>query len=129
VYELSMESDFAAAHRLTGYQGPCENLHGHNWKVRIVVKGESLDPRGMVMDFREIKDRVNLIVSRLDHRYLNELPPFDRTNPTTENLARHICETLAADLPEPLRVARVEVWESDSASAAYIPGESAGQPT
>ncbi|MFH0910018.1 MAG: 6-carboxytetrahydropterin synthase QueD [Planctomycetota bacterium] len=123
MYELSVEREFAAAHRLKGYQGPCENLHGHNWKVGVKVESESLNDFGMVMDFKDLKALVQEAVDALDHKYLNEVPPFDRENPTTENLARHLCEGLSARLPPGIRLARVEVWESSRAGAAYVPEE------
>lgn len=122
MYELQVETEFSAAHNLRGYEGLCENLHGHNWRVETTVRSPLLNDLGMVMDFRDLKAALNAIMETLDHKYLNDIPPFDKENPTTERLARHICETLAAQLPEHVEVARVTIWESARSCAAYIPG-------
>ena len=121
MYQLDVESDFAAAHQLREYRGQCENLHGHNWRVRLSVRGDTLDASGMLIDFAVLKHELRDACRALDHRFLNELPPFDRVNPTSENLARHLAEALAARLPAGVRVAAVRVWESDRASASYFP--------
>jgi len=117
-----VEGEFAAAHRLVGYEGLCENLHGHNWKVEVTVRSPVLNNMGMVMDFKDIKAAVGEILERLDHKYLNEVPPFDSENPTTEHLARHIATELEPRLPDKARVGCVRIWESPRASAAYRPG-------
>ncbi|MBN1257651.1 MAG: 6-carboxytetrahydropterin synthase QueD [Planctomycetes bacterium] len=124
MYELTIETDFAAAHRLNGYDGPCENLHGHNWKVLVAVRSQVVNNLQMVMDFKDLKALVNPILDGFDHKYLNEIPPFDTENPTTERISRHLAELLAGKLPEGIKVARIQVWESDRASAAYLPDES-----
>lgn len=121
MYELHCVTDFAAAHNLRGYKGLCENLHGHNWTVEIFIASRELDSLGMVMDFKEVKALLSTILERLDHKYLNELEPFDTINPTTENLARVIATDMEAALPEHIWVRRVEVWESPRCSAAYMP--------
>ena len=120
MYELAVETEFAAAHRLEGYKGLCENLHGHNWQVMVVVRSAVLNDLGMVMDFKELRSAVDAILNQLDHKFLNDIPPFDKMNPTTENLARYIAETLDANLPEGVQVERVQVWESGKSSAAFI---------
>lgn len=119
MYRLSVEGAFAAAHQLRGYYGRCENLHGHNWLVRLTVEGETLDERGMLLDFCELKQRLQTTLDRLDHQYLNTLSPFDRINPTSENLARWIAENL--ELPSPIRITEVTVWESERCCATYLP--------
>jgi 6-pyruvoyltetrahydropterin/6-carboxytetrahydropterin synthase len=119
MYELTIETDFAAAHRLVAYEGLCENLHGHNWKVDVTVKSPSLDKLGMVMDFKDLKSAMAEIMETFDHKYLNEIAPFVEINPTTENLSRVIAELLQAKLPDPVRVNSIRVWESPRASATY----------
>ncbi|HXI10052.1 MAG TPA: 6-carboxytetrahydropterin synthase QueD [Thermodesulfobacteriota bacterium] len=119
MYELTVEATFSAAHNLRGYLGACENLHGHNWKVEVRVVSETLDGVGMVIDFRKLKAETNRIIEGLDHRYLNEVPPFDRENATAENISRHIYLKLKESLGPGVRVSRVTVWESENAAAAY----------
>ncbi|NLW51269.1 MAG: 6-carboxytetrahydropterin synthase QueD [Candidatus Brocadiaceae bacterium] len=128
MYELSIEADFAAAHCLRGYPGDCERLHGHNWRVQVRVRAAGLDALGMVIDFRELRRLLDAALSELDHRYLNELPPFDEVNPTTENLCRHIAERLASQLPAGVSVRRVTCWESDRCAASYLPPAAGEEP-
>ncbi|HEX9190474.1 MAG TPA: 6-carboxytetrahydropterin synthase QueD [Candidatus Deferrimicrobiaceae bacterium] len=118
-YTLTVRTSFAAAHRLREYDGNCERLHGHNWQVEISVASERLDDRGIAVDFRAIKAAVNDLLSGLDHRYLNEVPPFDRLNPSSENVARYLFEELEGKVPAPARIAVVTVWESEDARAEY----------
>jgi len=125
MYELIIESEFSAAHRLREYDGACENLHGHNWRVELVVAGEQLGNLGMLMDFRDLKRILNEILDRFDHAYLNDLPEFQAQNPTTENIARLVYHTCAGRLPAGIRVSSVAVWESAKAGARY--SESAGR--
>ncbi len=119
LYALTVRMSFAAAHRLRDYEGNCERLHGHNWEVEATVESRSLDPRGMAIDFRAIKAALGEALARFDHMYLNEVPPFDALNPSSENLARHVFEDLERRIPPPVRVARVAVWESGDARAEY----------
>ena len=92
MFELTVEDTFDAAHQLKGYEGPCENLHGHTWKVRVVVSGRKLNKLGMLLDFKEIKTALKRVLSGLDHRNLNDLPDFKKANPTSENVAVKIYE-------------------------------------
>ncbi|MBI5904974.1 MAG: 6-carboxytetrahydropterin synthase QueD [Deltaproteobacteria bacterium] len=118
-YSLTVRSTFAAAHRLREYEGNCERLHGHNWRVEVTVESDALDDRGIALDFRTIKSSLSELLSRFDHLYLNDVPPFDALNPSSENLARHLFEEMGKKTPAPARVARVTVWESDDARAEY----------
>lgn len=116
MYSLKVESNFSSAHNLRAYKGKCEELHGHNWKVEATAESPGLDKIGMVMDFKLIKDELNHILDRFDHKYLNKLKPFDKINPTSENIARFIFETLKS------RVAglkSITVWENSTSSATY----------
>ncbi len=120
MYELTIRQTFSSAHNLRGYDGACENLHGHNWKVEVSVTADELDHLGMVVDFKKLKVETKKTLSRLDHRYLNEVPPFDKENATAENLARFIFNELSGVLNGgPATVSKVVVWESDDACAAY----------
>lgn len=120
MYELTIISDFAAAHNLRFYEGECERLHGHNWKVEVTVAGRKLDRSGLAMDFKVLKKILENILERLDHKYLNEIMPFDRENPSSENIARYIFNQFKEEIKgKGIKVARVRVWESDNAAATY----------
>jgi len=119
MFELIVESDFAAAHFLREYQGRCESLHGHNWRVEVRLQAQELDKLGMVMDFGDVKKFVNRVLDDLDHGCLNEKIPFDTLNPTTENIARYLYHELARQLPDHVRVSRVAAWETDHCGASY----------
>jgi len=125
MYELAVEAEFAAAHRLNGYKGACERLHGHNWRVVAVVRSTELNELGMVLDFKDLRAHLEAVLDRLDHMYLNDVPPFDEENPTTECIARHVAEALAGRLTEPVEVDRVQVWESQGSCATYLACEPA----
>ncbi|MCA6084892.1 6-carboxytetrahydropterin synthase QueD [Candidatus Endomicrobiellum agilis] len=116
-YKLSVTRSFSSAHCLREYKGKCENLHGHNWKIRAAFYGTKLDDTGMLMDFADIKAHLDKIVAYLDHKFLNEIGPFDRVNPTAENIAAFILVQLKNVKTENARVCEVEVWESESSSA------------
>ena len=120
MYELVVHAGFAAAHRLREYHGDCENLHGHNWKLEVVLSARKLDKLGMVCDFRVVKQHLAAVTDRLDHKYLNELTEFAKRNPTTENVAAFVSRELAKLLPRGVRVAMVTAWESDGCGATYI---------
>lgn len=119
MYYLQVEDDFASAHQLREYKGKCENLHGHNWRVMVRVKGERLDGTGMLLDFGILKRLVKDTLDRLDHKFLNETPPFDRINPTSENLSRHLFEEMGRALPDGVLVHDITVWESEKCAAIY----------
>jgi len=120
MYELKIISQFAAAHQLRGIRGGCENLHGHNWKIEVCIAGSKLGDDGLLIDFREIKGETKTILDALDHKFLNELEPFKSMEPSSENIARHIFESLSQSLDtQGVKVSRVTAWESDSACATY----------
>jgi len=121
MYEVMVEGSFSAAHNLRGYKKKCEELHGHNWKVRVGIQSEKLDGIGMLIDFREVRDYLERILEKLDHKYLNEISHFKMTNPTSENIARFIYQELKNQLKgSHYRVSKVTVWESDTTSATYF---------
>ncbi|MDR0822728.1 MAG: 6-carboxytetrahydropterin synthase QueD [Endomicrobium sp.] len=116
-YKLSVAKSFAGAHCLREYKGKCENLHGHNWKIRVAFCGTKLNSQGMLIDFGDIKKHLDKIISYLDHKFLNELTPFDKINPTAENIASFILGQLKSVETKNAKVSEVEVWESHSSSA------------
>ena len=128
VWQLTVKGDFAAAHALRCYHGKCENLHGHNYTVEIVVEGEELLPGAEYLcDFTELKVLLKEITNSLDHRYLNETPPFDRLNPSSENLARYIWQQMSSRLPHHVRMVRATVAETPKQSATYFERRSSEQ--
>ena len=124
MFELTVRTEFAAAHRLRGYKGACEKLHGHNWKVDVVIEAARLDKLGMLMDFKDVKAVVDDILDKLDHELLNDLPPFRKVNPSSENIAKFIARELAKRLPRGVQVKSVTSWESDRCGATYVPEKS-----
>jgi len=120
MYTLTVEMKFASAHQLRQYMGRCENLHGHSWKVQVSVTAQKLNKIGLAMDFTELKRITNEIVSPLDHTCLNSLPPFTDINPSSENIACWIFNSLKEKLlGYEVKLKSVTVWESDTASATY----------
>ncbi len=120
MFVLKIVTDFASAHSLRGYPGDCSRLHGHNWQVEVSVESEVLDATGIAIDFREIKKQTKEIVKRLDHQYLNEIPPFDQLNPTAENIAKYFYEEVGQLINnQDVRVCEVIIWETPRASVAY----------
>ena len=118
MYELTISGSFASAHFLKGYNGPCEQLHGHTWKVEITIVADALNDIGVVVDFKVLKGWMNSLLEQLDHACLNDLPAFQEQNPTTENLARFLYHTFA-ERCQPHRVKQVRIWESDSSAVTY----------
>jgi len=123
MFEISVEHTFAAGHALREYKGKCENLHGHNYRVRVTLAGSKLNAAGLLMDFVDVRNEIKGLVEKLDHHFLNDIPPFDQLNPSAENLAKYICDGIEPHVTaHGLRVRHVTVWETDTTSAAYIPG-------
>ena len=124
MYELDITREFSAAHMLKGYDGLCSNLHGHNWTVQVFIRACQLDDIGIAADFTIIKRVLTEILSRFDHKYLNELPEFQGINPTSENIARILYEKLAPAVNIPgVKLDRVRVCESPTSGATYIPDQ------
>jgi len=122
MYRLKVQDYFSSAHYLRNYKGACENLHGHNWKVELVVEGETLNETELLIDFKDLKRVLKEVLSELDHRLINELPYFKEKNPSSENLARYIFEKVKEKLrayPQ-VRVKEVTVFETEKASATYF---------
>jgi len=126
MFEVTVEETFAAGHALRGYHGKCENVHGHNYKVHVTIQGERLDATGLLVDFVELKRLLHAAVERLDHQFLNDVPPFDVQNPSAENMAKYFYDKIRtgmndAALQVPVEVSQVRIWETDTSVAAYRP--------
>ena len=120
MFELMVEISFSAAHQLRGYKGACEKLHGHNWKVQVHVVSERLNEIDIAIDFHELKRLADEVIAPLDHSFLNEIFPFTEKNPSSENVAKWIYDSLKKRVnSDTLDISAVTVWESDTASATY----------
>jgi 6-pyruvoyltetrahydropterin/6-carboxytetrahydropterin synthase len=121
MYELMVEANFSAAHQLRNYQGKCESLHGHNWRVQVVVRAEGLNDIGLAIDFTELKRELKSLLAQLDHLCLNQLSMFCEDNPSSENIARWLYNELGQNPAlADVKIHLVRVWESDAACAAYF---------
>lgn len=129
MFEVTVEQTFAAGHSLREYKGKCENIHGHNYRVRITVEGDRLNRIGLLVDFVDLKRAVRKVIDRLDHQFINDLEPFTTVNPSAENLAKYFYDEVSAALnleansfnENPVRIAQVKIWETDTSIAVYRP--------
>ena len=120
-WKLTVRSEFSAAHALRHYQGKCEHLHGHNYAVEVVVKGDTLsNDTELLMDFGDLKTLLKHALEPLDHAYINDVPPFDVSNPSSENIARYIWKQMAPALPANVAMHSVTVAEKGIQSATYM---------
>ena len=123
MFEVTVEDSFAAGHYLRDYKGKCENPHGHNYKVRVTLRGKDLDKAGLLLDFKDLKEVMKSVIERLDHQMLNEVEPFTALNPSAENLARYFYEQagtrLKAITQGRVSVGDVTIWETDTTTARY----------
>lgn len=119
MFRVGVKRKFSAAHSLREYDGNCERLHGHNWVVEAIIKGDDIDHLGMLVDFRVVKKGLDEILDSLDHRYLNELPIFKNGNPSSENIAKYIYHKLSGIMGKGVQLVEVKVWESDDSWASY----------
>jgi len=120
MYRLTIKTGFAAAHNLINYQGDCENLHGHNWKVEVTVTARELDQAGLAIDFKVLKRETNALLDELDHKYVNQHHFFQDISPSSENISRYLYQELSKRLNDNnIKVERIGVWESDNACAEY----------
>jgi len=122
MYQVSVELHFDAAHFLRGYQGKCEALHGHRYRVVAKLKAVKVDDIGLAYDFSLLKKHLGEIISRFDHTCLNDVPPFDRINPSSENIASTIYTELKPKVAgDSVSLLNVEVWESPESGVVYSP--------
>jgi len=123
MYEIMVENHFEAAHYLRGYQGKCEAMHGHRYKVVVRIQATELNDIGLSLDFTDIKAKLALVLERLDHTCLNDLPMFEKINPSAENIASYIYHRMAEKLAaEPATLLAVEAWETPYQGVSYRPG-------
>ncbi len=136
MFRITVEDTFAAGHALRGYRGKCENVHGHNYKVRVTLEGAELNSIGLLYDFKDLKEAIHCAIRKLDHQFLNDVPPFDVLNPSAENIAKYFHDEIGRLLPRgspadagngnppsaPCCVERVTVWETDTTTATYFAG-------
>jgi 6-pyruvoyltetrahydropterin/6-carboxytetrahydropterin synthase len=122
-FNITTTRHFSASHQLRLYDGSLEPLHGHNWRVRVTVASAELDSMGVVMDFHDLERRLDAIIAPFHNRNLNDVLPFrdGAINPSAENVSLHIGRLLARELPAGVRLTRVEVWETSTNRATYIP--------
>ena len=130
MYEISVEKHFEAAHYLRGYQGKCENVHGHRYRIVVKVSADKLNDIGLAYDFTDLKRHLNAILERFDHACLNDITPFDKINPSAENIASAIYKELKKKLSKdpfgdaqgkPIKLTAVEAWESPEQGVSYKP--------
>ena len=121
MYEVIVKAGFSAAHQLRYHDGKYENLHGHNWTAIVTVETKELDAIGVGIDFVVLKKNVEEILSRLDYKNINEVPPFDSKNPSAENISRWLFDELASSInSDNAQLKRVEIREFDDSGAAYF---------
>ena len=124
MFEVIVDESFAAGHALRGYRGKCENVHGHNYKVRVTLAGPQLDSVGLLCDFVVLKQVIRDVIAAIDHKFLNDLPPFDVVNPSAENIAKFFYDQAAEKLPRAsndARISSITIWETDTSAATYRP--------
>jgi 6-pyruvoyltetrahydropterin/6-carboxytetrahydropterin synthase len=131
MFQVWVEESFSAGHALRGYRGKCENVHGHNYKVRVALEGAALNSIGLLCDFKDLKDAIHTTIRKLDHQFINDVPPFTELNPSAENLARYFHDEVSRLIAQqsgssngnppsaPCRVQHVTVWETDNTTATY----------
>lgn len=119
MYRLSIETKISAAHQLRDYDGPCARVHGHNWKIKVEVAADKLNEVGIAIDFSDLKNITWNVIGRFDHNNFNELEPFDKLNPTAENIAKYFYEKISTQLPQGIVLTVIEIWETDKYRVAY----------
>ncbi len=120
-YTISTAVEFSSSHSLSGYDGDCARVHGHNWVLRVYYEFSELDEQGIAVDFLELRSRVSeVVLPLLDHRHLNDIPPFARLNPTSENIAAEIFRILLEQVRfDSGRLTMVELWETPTDMVRY----------
>jgi 6-pyruvoyltetrahydropterin/6-carboxytetrahydropterin synthase len=124
MFQISVEETFSAGHALRGYRGKCENPHGHNYRVRVELEGEQLDSIGLLFDFVHLKRIMRELIGDMDHKFLNDQPPFDGINPSAENIAKFLYDQAwnqIQRMSNAPRIRSITVWETDETSATYTP--------
>ncbi len=120
MFEVSVRSSFSGAHRLRGYRGKCEELHGHNWDVEVCIGTSKLDETGIALDFKLLKQKLSDVLAEFDHCDLNKLHYFKKANPSAENIAKYIYTNLKKSLKiKGIKLVRVSVWETEDSCATF----------
>ena len=120
MYKLVVKKEFSSAHVLHGHPGDCKRMHGHNWIVEAKVEGNNINKIGMVIDFKDIKNILSDIISKLDHRYLNDIEPFIDNNPTAENISKYIYKELSKNInTDNIKVSEIKLWETNNSVVIY----------
>ena len=120
MYEVSKEIMISATHRVREHQGGCERIHGHNWKILVYVEAKELNNMGMVIDFKDLKNIMIKVIMPMDHNDINTYPPFDKLNPTSENISKYIFDEMSKELDDDRKhISKVEVYETDNSKAIY----------
>jgi 6-pyruvoyltetrahydropterin/6-carboxytetrahydropterin synthase len=123
MFEITVQAGFSSGHYLRDYHGKCENPHGHNYRVLVTLIGEELEPNGLLLDFKVLKQVLRPTVQYLDHNMINDLEPFTTVNPSAENLAKYFFDRTAAELHDMtngrVRVKDCTIWETDTSFARY----------
>ena len=117
MYEIKVIDEFCGAHNLRNYKGKCESLHGHNWTIETILYSKKLNDTGMIIDFKELKEKLKEVSSELDHAYLNDLPYFKKNNPTSENIAKFIHDKLSEKIKD--KRIKVSIWETSNSCASF----------
>jgi len=124
MYEVTVTGEFSSGHYLRNYVGKCENPHGHNYKVRVTLRGKELDPAGLLLDFKQLKLVMRPVIDYLDHNMINDLPPFTEINPSAENLARYFYDETSKQVAEMsggrVTVKDCTIYETDTTTAMYF---------
>lgn len=119
MYKLSALLSFSSAHYLNAYKGECARLHGHNWKVLVEISAVNLDETGMAMDFKDLHEIAWKVIGKFDHQVINKVEPFDKINPTAENLARHFYNEIKNNLPANIKMEKIGLWETENYLVEY----------
>ena len=120
MFKLIVKKEFSSAHILNGHPGDCKRMHGHNWTVEAKVEGNKINKIGMVIDFKDVKNKLSEIISRLDHRYLNDVEPFKENNPTAENISKYIYKELSKNInTDTIKVSEIKLWEISNSAVIY----------
>jgi 6-pyruvoyltetrahydropterin/6-carboxytetrahydropterin synthase len=123
MFEVTVDESFAAGHYLRDYKGKCANPHGHNYRVRVTLRGAELDKAGLLLDFKDLKLVMKQVIDRLDHQMLNEITPFTEVNPSAENIAKYLYDETTGRLKSltnnRVAVKDVIIWETDTTTARY----------
>ena len=119
MFYLSVITYISSAHRLKEYQGVCQRIHGHNWKIKVQVKGNKLNDLGILIDFKDLRKISEQVSERIDHQFLNELERFKKINPSAENMARFFYKEIKILLPSNVKMDKIIIWETENYQLEY----------